>query len=810
MTPKQDPMDPSLERALTEIRTEEIPDPVVAAAAARVWARLSQESDLTERAAEHIRSCADFQSLMPDFRAGRLPEARALLLRDHLHECIACRRAFDGKPAAGIDRAVPMPVRSRSYSTRWALAAGVIVAGGLVVWFSVIQSGPHAGHAMVQAVNGNLYSVSATGLRLMKAGDDLPDGMEIRTAGDSDASLLLRDGSHVEMRERSGFSTSQTGSEITVHLDRGSLIVQAAHRRSGHFYVSTADCRVAVTGTVFGISSGVKGSRVSVLEGEVRVSHDNQEQILHPGDQTTTSASLAPATVQDDLGWTRNPTLRGQLQKLHARLARLPLPQLRYSSRLLGLLPASTVFFASIPNLAEYLGEAETVFRQQAAESPELRSWLAGPGAAVEPVMEKLRAANEYLGNEIVVFGTSQTHAPVFLAEVKRDGLSDFLKKQGLPLAYATRPGLVLFSPSREALDAALDSTFQKTDFYNRIADVYRQGAGLLLCADLAGIGPHAGTPGGARYLIAEQKQAGGKMESRATVAFDGPRTGAAAWLAPPSPMGALDYVSPDATFAADFAVRTPAAILQEAATKFHLQGLDAPNGLASTLGGELAVAMDGPVFPVPSWKLVAEVYDPARFQAAVQQFVEQYDHDATAQGGKPLRTSEENADGRTDYLIASADPNPLTEIHYTFANGYLIAAPTRALLARALQAKASGAGITRTTMFTSMIPRDHYADFSAVVYQNLGNTLAPLAGLLGALAPSHADAHAPIPNMSNLKPFLIAAYGEPDRITIASNGDVPGMSLNNFLSGSVLGLAANGLQLGQFAGTSQGRSSSR
>jgi ferric-dicitrate binding protein FerR (iron transport regulator) len=317
MTLKENPMDPSLERALTEIRQEEIPDPVVEAAAARVWTRLSQES---EHAAEHIRSCADFQSLIPNFRAGRLPEARALLLQDHLHECVICRRVFEGRPAAAPDHVIPMPVRGRSHSARWAIAAGVLVAGGLVVWFSVIQSGPHAGHAMVQAVNGNLYAVSPAGLRLMQAGDNLPDGVEIRTAGDSDASLLLRDGSRVEMRERSGFSTSEAGNEITVHLDRGSLIVQAAHRRSGHFYVATADCRVAVTGTIFGVSSGVKGSRVSVVEGEVRVSHDNREQILHPGDQTTTSASLAPASLQDDLGWTHNPALRTQLQKLHARL----------------------------------------------------------------------------------------------------------------------------------------------------------------------------------------------------------------------------------------------------------------------------------------------------------------------------------------------------------------------------------------------------------------------------------------------------------------------------------------------------------
>ena len=804
MTPGDKFSNPALQRAVEDIRDEAIPDATIEAAAARVWARLNG----AEAPAEHIRSCADFQSLMPDFRAGRLTEARALLLRDHLHECVNCRHVFEGKPAIS-EKVIVLPARRRSYAPRWAMAAGIIVAGGLVVWFSVVQSGPHAGRAFVQTVNGNLYAVSPTGLRLMNVNEDLSDGVQYRTAGASDATLMLRDGSRVEMRERSGFSTSQSGNEITVHLDRGSVIVEAAKRHSGHFYVATADCRVAVTGTIFSVSSGVKGSRVSVLEGEVRVSHDNQEQVLHPGDQTTTSASLAPVSVKDDLSWTRNPSLLGQLAKLHESLKQIPMPAARYSSRLLGMLPASTVFYASIPNLAQYLGQAQSVLRQQAAESPELRAWLAGPGAMVEPVLEKLRAGNEFLGEEIAVFGTAQTHAPVFLAEVRRDGLSDFLKKQGLPLIYATRPGLVLFSPSREALDTALDSGFQKTEFYQRIADVYKQGAGLLVCADLAGMNPQANPPAGARYLIAEQKEADGQRELRATVAFAGTRSGMADWLAAPSPMGALDYVSPEATFAADFALKNPSTVLEQAATTFHLPGLDA-HSVASSLGGEFALAMDGPAFPVPSWKLVAEVYQPAQFQTALQQFVEQYNSDAAAHGGKALRTGQETVDGQTYYLIGGADPNPLTEVHYTFSNGYLIAAPTRALLTRALQAKSTGTTITRAPSFTALIPRDHYANFSAVVYQNLGTTLAPLVGLLGAFQPPNAGTPAPIASLGNMKPFMLTAYGEPDRITLAGTGDLPGIGINNFLSGGVLGIAANGLHLGQFAGTSRGRFSSR
>lgn len=809
MNPEETRMDPALERAVSEIRGEAVADEVVDAAAARVWARLSAAqiaATVEPSPSEHIRSCADFQSLIPDFRAGRLPEARALLLQDHLHECVACRRVYEGKVVA-MPPAVSPPARREAHTMRWAVAAGVVLAGGLVVWFSVIQSGPHAGRAMVQAVNGTLYAVSPAGLRVLSAGADLPDGVEVRTARDSEATLALRDGSTVEMRERSGLSTSAASDGITVHLDRGSVIVQAAKQRSGHFYVATADCRVAVTGTIFGVSSGVKGSRVSVLQGEVRVSHDNQEKVLHPGDQTSTNESLDPVSLNEDLGWSHNAALLGELAKLRSTLAQIPMPKLRYSSRLLGLLPSSTAFYASVPNLADYLAQAQGVFRRQAEDSPELQNWLAGPGKTVEPVLEKLRAANEYLGDEIVIFGTPATRAPVFLAEVKREGLPEFLKQQGLPLASATRPGLVLLSPSAEALGTALDSSFAATDFYKRISEAYREGAGLLLCADLEHLGPHA-SAAGPRYLIAGQKQAAGHTETRASLTFDGPRTGIAAWLAPPSPMGALDYISSEATFVSAFAIKNPGAILDEVTSHFHLPA--ANGGAAASLGGELALALDGPAFPVPSWKVVVEVYDVARFEAAVQQTIEEYNRDAPTRGGRPLRSSQETTDGRTDYVIAAADPNPLTEAHYTFSNGYLIAAPTRALLTKALQVKTSGGTITHAAGFTALLPHDHYENFSAVVYQNLGSTLAPLAGLLGAFQPPGGGPRPPMPRLDNLKPFLIAAYGEPDRITIASNGDVPGISLNSFLSGGVFGIATNGLRFGQFAGTTGGRLSSR
>ena len=372
------PMDPALEQAMNEIRGDSADPAVIEAAAARVWARLAAET-AQHKPAEHIRGCADFQALIPEYRAHRLPEARATLLKDHLHECVACRKVYEGRV---VEMPAPQAARRTNYSVRWAAAAVVVAAAGLSIWFAVDQYGTHTGRAIVQSVNGTLYELSASGIRPLAAGQDLPDGVEIRTAKDSSAMLELRDGSVVEVRERSGLSTTQTAADLTVHLNRGSIIVQAAHRRKGHLYVATTDCQVAVTGTVFSVSAGVKGSRVSVVQGEVHVSQNNTDKVLHPGDQAVTSATMEPLSVRDDIGWSRNrEKLIQQLASLTASLQQIHLPALRYESRLLGRLPATTFMYASIPNLAQYLAEAQSVFNKQLAESPELRESVELPRA---------------------------------------------------------------------------------------------------------------------------------------------------------------------------------------------------------------------------------------------------------------------------------------------------------------------------------------------------------------------------------------------------------------------------------------------
>src|SRR5215203_438896 len=127
-----------LDKVTAEIRNEKVDPAAVSAAANRVWARVSVAAGETEfqlPAVEHIEGCKDFQSLIPAHLAGKLSEARSLLLVDHTHECIPCRKAMNdarSKRSATIRPAT----RKTSYSLQpvvmpWGIAAALVIGLGL-------------------------------------------------------------------------------------------------------------------------------------------------------------------------------------------------------------------------------------------------------------------------------------------------------------------------------------------------------------------------------------------------------------------------------------------------------------------------------------------------------------------------------------------------------------------------------------------------------------------------------------------------------------------------------------------------------
>ena len=204
------------------------------------------------------------------------------------------------------------------------------------------------------------------------------------------------------MRERSSLSTTAAGIDLTIRLGRGSVIVQAAHRRHGHLYVDTADCRVAVTGTLFGVSAGVKGSRVSVVEGEVHVDPGQPGEDAPPRRAGRDRRRLEPESVRDEIAWSRN---RDRYYKLLAVCApawtRCTCRRCAISSRCWAACRRPR-FLCSIPNLAQYLGQVQIGGSTEDGRRPELARWWSAQGRRAA-VLEKLRAASEYLGDEIVV-----------------------------------------------------------------------------------------------------------------------------------------------------------------------------------------------------------------------------------------------------------------------------------------------------------------------------------------------------------------------------------------------------------------------
>jgi len=539
-----------LDEATKGIRNEQIDPAVVATAAERVWARVAAETSTQlvgeTAAAERIDGCADFQSLIPAQLTGSLSEARSLLLIDHTHECIPCRKALKearaGRRAPAQKAAVARRYSIQPVVMRWGIAAALVIGVGLLVLPFLQRISPFGGdfEATVQAAEGGVYQIVDTKSTPVAVGEKLEKGERIRTAKDAHAFIRLGDGSVIEMKDRSEFSITKNAQGTTIHLNRGALMVEAAKQGSGHLFVDTGDSLVSVTGTVFSVNSGTKGSRVSVVEGEVRLDNKGSERVIRAGEQATTNTAIEMIPVKDEVGWSRNSARYAQtlasLASLNKELARVPQPGVRHSTQLLDLMPEDTVVYAALPNLTSTIAESHRIMQQRMNENPALREWIekerAGKnGPNMDQVMATIREFGDYLGEEIAVSvsmdGKGEPTTPLVLAELKNSaGFRQFLEQQiakyagnaqGRPqirfvddpltasAAASTEAGkrvdelfvwiqgdLFAASPRLEQLQQLArvksnggTTAFASTGFHNRIAQVYQGGAGLVVAANL-------------------------------------------------------------------------------------------------------------------------------------------------------------------------------------------------------------------------------------------------------------------------------------------------------------------------------------
>jgi FecR protein len=826
-----------LERAVHALRAD-LPDADATAASAERVAQTLGLSMNTEPMRGAIQSCGDVQQLFNAYRACTLPEAKALLVNAHLHDCGICLRQFrQGSGLAAVDWSAPGIASSPRHRMAWgwAFAATAVLLISGVFLYRAFWAVPAGVRAEVQSIDGAAYLVSDNMDRRVMPGAQLREGEQLRTAGGSRAVLRLADGSTVEVNQRSTLGVGARGHNVTLALDHGAVIVQAAHRTSGYLYVRTPDCRVAVTGTVFSVDAGLKGSRVAVLQGSVQVAHAGIHAILRPGQQMATSDSLAPEPLAEQFAWSPDRRkyvgLLAELANIQHQIAQIPFPEPRYGSDLLARVPADTLLYISIPNLGDYVAQANSIFQDQLKQSPQLQQWWLKTHAkdpnALNDAVAKLHDVSQYLGDEVVVvgFGSGKQSGLAVIADVERGGLEQELEQQ----FSDSRSGLIVLDPATLAsasapsgatsggyalvrdhevvvsntlanlrqINAQLDagaSGFASSNFGQQIGAAYNRGAGIILAANLHDMIQErlARAPQNARreaslestglnglqYLIAEHRESSGLPKNHLNVQFAGSRQRIASWLASPAPMASLDFISPTASVAVGTLTKDPAAIaddlMQIAAQKndsaadwsqidSKLQ-ISVRDDLLANLSGEFLLAFDGPVLPTPSWEMVIGINNPDALENALERMTTAIRSQMQDPKAHPVTIESAAADGRTFYDVRD-DKTGTIVAYYTFADGYMIVAPDRALIIDALQVQASGNSLARSASFRALLPRDENENYSAVAYQNLSPVLTPL---LAQFSGETADALRKL--AADSRPTVICAWGQDNRIEAASD----------------------------------------
>jgi hypothetical protein len=708
--------------------------------------------------------------------------------------------------------------------------------------------------ATVQAAEGQVYQIAETQTAAVATGAKLQQNEKVRTAKDGRAVVRLGDGSLIEMKDRSELYLTKAGKNVTIHLNRGNIVVEAAKQKDGHLFVESADSLVSVTGTVFSVNNGTKGSRISVIEGEVNLNHAGSDRVLRPGEQVTTNPAITTIPVKDEVSWSRNAdkyaAVLSGLASVKNALKNVQQPGVRTSTHLLDLMPENTVVYAALPNFANTIVESHRVIQERMSQNAALRQWWekeqSGRAQNMDQVVETIRQFGSYLGDEIAVSVSMDDQGkptePLVLAELKNSqGFRQFLEqeiakyagdKKGRPeIVFVENPAtatpqsddkhdklyvwiqenLFVASPKLQqlqgvgtALSNGSVTSFTATPFRNRIAQVYQEGAGLVVAANLEKVvaatkaertkGANAAKQESAlnqlgilsvKYFVLDQKDTGGKTHTQASLSFNDANRGIPSWLAAPGPMGSLEYISPDANVVAGFVVKNPATLVDDLLgvlqtvspdLRTNLEKLQTQHGLnirddiAAPLGGEFAFAIDGPILPTPSWKMVFEVNDPAHLQLTLERVVTEVNKQATYLGKSGLTWEKADVSGRTYYTLKSTDFG-LLQVNYTYANGYLIVGPSRALVERALQSQENGLSLLRSAKFTAGLPADGNANFSAVFYHNIGG-LVP-AGVATAAQNLPSGPQQAIKSIaSDMAPTLAYAYAQGDSITFMANSE--------------------------------------
>ena len=784
-----------LDRALEAVRDDVPGAPEETAALDLVANRIETASGVIE----------DYRVLVADYLADSLSPARKLLFEEELNNSVRLRRAV----RAAENSTRPSDPAPRRTQRRWswataAAAAAVVLAVGVLLIVRALPVADQSRLAQVDPSGGVLYHVAEEGLTRLPAGAWVTGNERLRTGKTGSTLLVLDDGSRLEIEARSQLRLRRQRSGNHVRVDRGRVIVQAAAQGDRTLEVATDDLLVAVRGTVFGVSYGVKGTRVAVVEGEVEVRRGTDRTKLRAGEQLDTRG-VAATSVAEDVAWSRDAEryveMLAEYAEIKRELGALLTVTPRHSPRLLDLVPDDTGAYVAIPNAADQIAEGYRLLLRRVVD--------AQTSALVERYVGWLDELGDYLGDETVLAVRADDAAPVVLAEVRREGLSgaleahlpDFVSGLDLPddssvelvgspeqandgaLSLWLTDDLLVASTDPQALanvNALLggaDHAFAKGKLYVRLKEAYRRGAYYLVGVDLDRANPPSGGKSPvakrAETLILEGRAGGERAQISAEIRFHSGVPEVLTWLATPGPIGALGFFSPDAQIAGAVLLGNAADFVErfkkpsDAGEPAQLGGVDFLDDWMLAAGGEVAFGLDGPLLPTPSWRAVIEVYDKAAFQEGIETAVRR----ANEVVALPARGTEATLVVHTNARYPSYELRFRGfSAHYAYFDGYLVAAASAALVDQAKRIYDSDLTLLSSGEFRELLPRDRQPGFSAVGYTDFGDLASATWEAVSKNIPE-PQREIILDVLADAGPGLYAVYRERDRVRIVVNG---------------------------------------
>jgi type IV pilus assembly protein PilA len=539
------------------------------------------------------------------------------------------------------------------------------------------------------------------------------------------------------------------------------------------------------------------------------------------------SAQSTQPGKQAETPWTKelqkHPGLLDEFGRLYQKLKQnIQYPPPRSESRILPLLPPSTISYAAFPNYGDVTQQALKIFRQELQDSAVLRDWwqqgdMALASLKIEDSLEELIQFQQYLGEEIVVSGSLEGQDPKLLvvAEIRKPGLKKFLQetitylggesKQGVhvldlqDLAAAKDEGfpkglILLVRPDYAvaAMDLATlrkfnsqlerhGREFASSPFAQRVAKEYAGGVTVLAAADLhkivdqapselrKGAGFQRSGFADVKYLIWERKTVAAQTISQTELSFNAPRRSSAAWLANTGPLTGMDFVSPKAMVAGTVLLANPTQIFEDLKGMYSTSSSSPFTSLPAfeqmlklSLKDDLLSTLGGEVTleldTLAPQKPQWKAILSVRDTAHLQQTL------TTLLTAAHIEAQKFGENGVAYSTVRITSFTPPLEISYTFVNGHLILGSSRETVAEAVRLQKTGESLAKSKTFLAALPSGHPLEASALLYQD---TAAITSLQLQRFAPEMA--HLLEQTSKEITPSVVCVYGEDSAIRESS-----------------------------------------